>query len=329
MIPKAELHVHLEGTASPELIMRLAKRNKVELPNHLFANGNEFAWETFLQFLDTYELACQAIKQPEDYYDITYEYLAACARQGTIYVEMMYSPEHAERSSGIASHHHVAAMEHAIKQARQDFAIEGRIIITCVRHYGVESTIKVAKQAADESSWCVVGFGMGGDEQGYPPAQFAPAYEIANKAGLACTVHAGETAGPQSVREAIQSLPIQRIGHGVRAIEDPALIREIVNRKITLEVCPKSNIATRVYTDFSQHPLVALINQGVKVTLNSDDPPYFATSIGEEYRIAKEVFGLDNQVLLQLTVNAIEASFADSITKHQLLEKVKTYQALA
>ncbi len=327
MIPKAELHVHLEGTASPALIRRLAKRNQIALPPHLFTikNGEEhFAWTTFLEFLDAYELATQAIKKPEDYYDITYEYLAACAKEGTIYVEMMYSSEHAERGSGIASKHHLAAIDQALVQAKLDFDIEGKIIMTCVRHYGVESTINVARHAAESVSSSVVGFGMGGDEAGYPPTLFTAAYDIAHAAGLGCTVHAGEMAGPESIYTAIDTLPIQRIGHGVRASEDPQLLKEIVARNITLEVCPLSNIATRVYQSLAQHPLKTLINAGVKTTISSDDPPYFATSIGEEYRVAKEFFGLNDGELLQLTKNAIDASFADKATKQRLREKLNT-----
>lgn len=325
MLPKAELHVHLEGTASPELIKRLAKRNQIKLPAHLFKNvdgEDKFAWNTFLEFLDAYELASQAIKLPEDYYDITYEYLAACAKEGTIYVEMMYSPEHAERSSGITSKDHIAAIDQAINQARLDYAIEGRIIMTCVRHYGEESTISVARHAAESVSPTVVGFGMGGDEAGYPPGLFKQAYDIAHAAGLGCTVHAGETAGPASVREAINTLTIQRIGHGVRSIEDPTLLQEIIDKDLTLEVCPQSNIITSVYNSFAEHPLKKLIDAGIKVTLNSDDPPYFFTTIGNEYRIAKEIFGLSDAELLQLTRNAIDASFADNATKQSLRDRL-------
>jgi len=322
-LPKAELHVHLEGSAPPSLVRRLADRNGIILPDSLFANEHEFAWNGFLEFLAAYEAASQCIRKPEDYYDITYEYLRDCAKEGAIYVEMMYSSEHAERASGLPSHEHLLAIGDAIDHARRDHAIEGRIIMTCVRHYGPESTVKVAQHAISEKFDWIVGFGMGGDEGNFPPRLFKEAYDIAHAAGLACTAHAGEICGPDSIREAIDTLHITRIGHGVRAVESPELMEEIRKRNITLELCPLSNIALNVYPSIEEHPIRKIVDAGVRVTLSSDDPPYFRTTIGKEYQVARDVFGYNDNELIQFTKNAIDASFASNSTKQALLARIK------
>jgi len=166
----------------------------------------------------------------------------------------------------------------------------------------------------------VVGFSMAGDEAGHPSPPFAAAFETAAAAGLGCTVHAGETAGADSVREALE-LPITRIAHGVRAIEDPGLVREIAARGITLECCPTSNVATGVFPSYAEHPLRRLRDAGVRVTLGSDDPPYFGATIGGEYEVARRHFGFDDAELRQLTRDAIEASFAGEELKADLLEQ--------
>jgi adenosine deaminase len=166
----------------------------------------------------------------------------------------------------------------------------------------------------------VTGFGMGGDEAGFPPGDFAGAFEIAREAGLGLTVHAGEWAGPESVRGGL-ALGVSRIGHGVRAAEDPELVRELAERGTVLEVCPTSNIATRVFDSYESHPLRALIEQGVKVTLGSDDPPYFGCTIGSEYAVARERFGLDEGKLVEITRTALEGAFADDGLKRALLAR--------
>ena len=167
----------------------------------------------------------------------------------------------------------------------------------------------------------MVGFNLAGDEAGYPPAQFAEAYAIAAGSGLGCTVHAGEHDGAESVREAL-TLPISRISHGVRAIEDPALVEEIAERGIVLEVCPTSNVATQVFASYEEHPLRTLYEAGVKLTLGSDDPPYFGASIGGEYAVARERFGFEEGELRSITRTAVQASFADDAVKRSLLNRI-------
>ncbi|MEE9452307.1 MAG: adenosine deaminase [Gammaproteobacteria bacterium] len=321
-IAKAELHVHLEGTAPPALIQRIAKRNQVKLASELFNTDNHFNWRDFNEFMSMYELACHAIKQPRDYYDITLTYLTQCAQEGVIYVEITYAPQLAQRYSDAPNQEHLQAIEQAMTEARAKFDIEGRILITAVRDFGVDECICTAKQAVAEKTTRVVGFGLAGNEIKFPPGQFAQAFQIAHEGGLDCTVHAGEHVGPQSIREAL-TLPIKRLGHGVRAIEDTDLIQEIIDRDICLEICPSSNIALKIYPDYQSHPLLKLIAAGVKVTLNSDDPPYFATTVGKEYQLGKDIFDLSESQLKMITKTAIEAGFVDTEIKQQLIQRVR------
>lgn len=317
MIPKAELHVHLEGTAPPHLVRTLAKRNRVSLPIDLFQDDGAFHWRDFNHFLEVYDAASSVIKTPEDYRDVTYAYLAACAAEGAVYVEVMSSPDHAA-AAGMTYRDHLDGIVAGIADAAADHGIVGRLIVTCVRHFGTDQAMKVARQVVAHPHEFVVGFGMGGDEANWPPGQFADAFNHVAASGLPCTVHAGEWAGPERIREAIATLPIVRLGHGVRAIEDPALVEEIVARGIALEVCPGSNVATGLYETLAKHPLQRLIDAGVSVSINSDDPPYFATSIGREYDNAVSTMGLTSASLLQITQAAITASFADPATKARL-----------
>jgi adenosine deaminase len=316
----AELHVHLEGTAPPDLIRRLAARNGIPVPEGLFAAPDRFAWVDFLDFLATYDRAATVIKTADDYRDVTYEYLVACAREGAIYVELLVSPDHAA-SVGLPPAEHYAGIAQGIDDARRDAGIEARMLLVAVRNFGVEAAVEIARRHADERHPYIVGFNLAGDEAGYPPGQFAPAYEIAAASGLGCTVHAGEHAGAESIREAL-TLPITRMSHGVRAIEDPELVRELAERGIVLEACPTSNVATGVFPSYEQLPLRSLYEAGVKLTLGSDDPPYFGGSIGGEYALARERLGFGEGELERITRTAIEASFAGDALKRALLKRM-------
>ena len=320
MTALAELHVHLEGTAPPDLIRRLAARNGLTVPEGVFAGPDRFQWVDFLDFLQTYDRAATVIKTAEDYRDVTYEYLVSCASQGAIYVELIVSPDHAA-SVGLPAAEHYAGIAQGIDDARAKTGIEARMLLVAIRNFGVERAVEIARVHADERHPYIVGFNLAGDEAGYPPAQFAPAYEIASAAGLGCTVHAGEHAGAESVREAL-TLPVTRISHGVRAVEDPALVEEIADRGIVLEACPTSNIATKVFESYEQHPFRRLFESGVKLTLGSDDPPYFGASIGGEYAVARERFGFGEGELEEFTRIAITASFADDALKRALLKRM-------
>jgi adenosine deaminase len=315
-LPKAELHVHLEGTAPPELVRRMAVRNDVALPDRLLNADGRFRYTDFLDFLRTYDLSASVIRTRQDYRDITYEYLSACADEGAIYVELTASPDHA-RAVGLSDEAHLDGIAEGIDDARRDHGIEGRILISAVRNFGVEKAVAVARYAAEWPHPYAVGFSMAGDEANFPATQFAEPFAIAAEAGLGCTIHAGEWAGPESVRAAL-TLPVTRIDHGVRAVEDPALVRQLSERGIVLNCCPTSNVVLGVYPSFEEHPLPLLRAAGIGVTLGSDDPPYFGATIGGEYEVCAERMGLSEHDLREITLTAIEAAFCDDGLKTAL-----------
>lgn len=320
-LPKAELHCHIEGAMAPALAHAIATRNDIALPASLFSERGDYAWRTFNEFLMAYDAAAGAMRTAEDYAELMYGYLAACAAEGTIYVEMFISPDQA-LAIGLGYAAQLEGVAAGIDRAEAEFGIVARLIPCCLRHLGPDRALEMARLVAAEPHAYVVGFGMAGDELRYTPADFAPAFHVADAAGLACTVHAGEVAGPQSVRDAIAALPVRRIGHGVRAIEDPALVGDLARRGIVLEVCPGSNLALGLYRDHGSHPLRRLLDAGCRVTLNSDDPAFFATSIGNEYAMAGSRMGLSEAELLAITCTAIEAAFIDSDIRHALLARI-------
>jgi adenosine deaminase len=313
VIPKAELHVHLEGTAPPALIRRLAERNGIPVPEGVFKTEDQFEWSDFLHFLRTYDLAASVIRTQQDYRDVTYEYLASCAAEGAVYVELIASPDHAA-AVGLSDADHYAAIAQGIDHARADHGIEARIIVAAIRNLGVTAAEAIAQRHAGDRHPYVVGFNLVGDEAGWPAGQFTRAFEIAAASGLGCTIHAGEHAGPESVRAAL-TLPITRISHGVRAIEDPELVAELAERGTVLEVCPTSNVSLGLFPSYEDHPIGALRDAGVRVTLGSDDPPYFGCSIGSEYALARERMGFDEEQLRVMTRLAVEAGFAEDAVK--------------
>jgi adenosine deaminase len=322
-IKKAELHVHLEGTITPTLARILAQRNQLELPHNLISpDGTHYLSNDFMHFLHVYDTLAALIKTPRDYYDITFDYLRECAKVNTIYVEMMYSPDHAEQVSGIPSIEHLYAIQQAIDDARAQFNIVGRIIITAVRHFGVDAAIRVAKQVEKQSVKCATGFGLGGDEVNFPPQWFDKAYAIAANAGLECTVHAGEFAPANTMVDAMNSLPIKRIGHGVQTIHCAETIAILKDRNIALEVCPSSNIKLGLFPDLQSHPLPKLLEAGIKLSINSDDPPFMSTTIGHEYDIVQKEYNYSDETMHNFTKMALDHAFVDSETRQYLYEQL-------
>ena len=321
-VPLAELHVHLEGTATPDLVGRLAARNGIEIPPGTI-EGDRFLWRDFLDFLRTFDRAASVVRTAQDYRDVAFEYLAACAAEGAVYVELTASPDHAA-GAGLAYAEMLDGIAQGIDDARAASGIESRVIVTAVRNFGTERAEAVARAAAEQPHAYVTGFGLAGDEAGFPPAPFARAFEIADAAGLGLTCHAGEWAGPESVRGALAlPVPVARLGHGVRAVEDPELVRELAERGTVLEVCPTSNVVLSAYPGYPEHPFPLLRDAGVRVTLGSDDPPYWQASIGGEYAIARREWGLDDAALRAITRTAIEAAFVPDELRSALLARIQ------
>ncbi len=318
MTPKAELHVHIEGSIKPNLARQLAKKNNINLPASLFADNDNYAWKDFFHFMKAYDVVASLIRSPEDCALVVYEYLKQSAKEGVIYSELIISPTHFE-FQGMDYSSMLEGAVQGIDQAKKEFGIETRLLIAAVRHEGVDVVEKVVREMIDNPHPSVVGINLAGDEVNFPPKLFKDSFDAAFKAGYGCVAHAGEVVGPESVWEAIDNLPVARIGHGVRSIEDPELLKELVKREITLEVCPSSNVALGVYSSYDEHPFRKLYNYGIKVTLNSDDPYFFDTTIGKEYLIAQNEFRMNEDDLIGITRTAIENSFADQLTKDKLL----------
>lgn len=321
MIPKSDIHAHIEGTMGPELMRELSAKNGIDVDPALFRADGSYAWNDFRHFLDSYDAASKAICGPEDYALVVYEHFAGGAEKGMIYGEIFASPNHAV-ASGMSYATMLEGLVAGLDRAEASHGVVGRIVVNAVRHHGVDKAIASAEMAAAQPHPKVTGFGIAGDEAHGAHKDFLRAFEIACDAGLRCTAHAGEVLGPESVRAALDDLPVERIGHGVRAIEDPELVARLADEGIVLEVCPGSNVALGVYPDFAGHPLRRLHEAGVKVTLNSDDPPFFWTDIGLEYERAGAEMGFSAGELHGFTRTAIEAGFLDEATREGLLARL-------
>ncbi|WP_269930771.1 adenosine deaminase [Aminobacter sp. HY435] len=316
---KAELHCHIEGAAAPELVIRQAEKYGKD-PSPFIQNGS-FVWNDFTSFLAAYDFAADLFRTEEDYARLSEHYLTSLARDGAIYSEVFTSPDHAIKA-GLSPKAYTDALGEGMERAKAKTGIEGRMIVTGVRHVGVESIEAAARFAAKCNHPLVSGFGVAGDERMGDFEDYVRAFEIAREAGLGITIHAGELLGWESVEAALDHIRPSRIGHGVRAIENPDLVKRIADEGIVLEICPGSNIALKVFDNFADHPFAKLRDAGCKVTLNSDDPPYFWTSLKREYDIASEHFSMDEKALMATTRTAIEAAFVDRKTKAALLARL-------
>jgi len=319
-IPKAEIHVHLEATITPDLCRKFAQKNNIDLPNDIFGNKYAYEWLDFYDFIKKYDLVTSVIHTPEDYKELTYAYLKECASYNVIYVEAMISSTHA-KLKGMTYDSFIEGVYDASKQAEKDFGIVSRYIMNGIRHLGAVSVHNTAVEVIKNPHPCVVGFGLAGDELHFPPDLFVKTFNMLKDEKFPITVHAGEWDGPENIRNAINMLHPTRLGHGVRSIEDLDLVKEIINKNIVLETCPTSNIATKIYKNYESHPVKKLFELGAKVTVNSDDPPFFNATIQGEYQAMSEI-GFSNTDLISMTRNAIESSFLDSETKSKLLTKL-------
>lgn len=319
MVLKAELHCHIEGAAAPELVIGQAR--KYDKPVEPFIRDGSFVWHDFTSFLAAYDFAADLFRSEDDYVLLAEHYLTSLGEDGAIYSEVFTSPDHATKA-GLSPKAYTDALGEGMARAKAKTGIEGRMIVTGVRHFGVESVEAAARFAATCGHPLVTGWGMAGEERFGRVADYARAFDIARDAGLGITVHAGELAGWQSVADAIDQVRPSRIGHGVRAVENPDLVKRIADAGIVLEVCPVSNIELKVFPTFAQHPFPTLRAAGCKVTLNSDDPPYFWTTLKREYEVAAEHFRLTEAELAGVTRTAIEAAFVDEETRAALLARL-------
>lgn len=313
-LPKAELHVHIEGTLEPELMFELAGRNGVSLP-YLDVEAVEAAYEfTDLQsFLDIYYQAAGVLQTEEDFYRLMLAYLDRAAADGVLRAEMFFDPQtHTERGIGFETF--MSGFFRAIREGERKWGISSGLILCFLRHLPLENALATFESARPYLA-DLLGVGLDSSEQGFPPEDFVEVYRQAKEAGLRCVAHAGEEGPPSYVWAALDVLGVERIDHGVRAFEDDSLIERLGREGIPLTMCPLSNRRLQVTPDLSMHPLRSLWEKGVKVTINSDDPSYFGGYVADNYLAIAEALGLSRHDLVRLAQNSIEASFGTSEEK--------------
>ncbi len=319
MIPKIELHLHLEGAAPPAFVRGLAREKGIDIGG-IFDDRGNYVFRDFGHFLKVYEAATSVLTTPADYARLTRAVLEESAASGVVYTEAFLSPDFCGGRDLAAWRDYVAAIEEAA--APFDGTITMRGIVTCIRHFGPEKARQTARCAAETAGGFITGFGIAGDERAGKPADFAWAFDCAREAGLGLTAHAGEWAGPESVRDALAAFRPGRIGHGVRAIEDPALVDRLAEDGTVLEVCPGSNLALGLYPRWRDHPIAELDRRGVRVTVSTDDPPFFRTTMEREYARLAEAFDWDDAQFARLNRTALDAAFCDADTRARILKRL-------
>jgi adenosine deaminase len=328
-VPKVELHVHLEGGIGAERLHSIRRRHALQ-PG--FDRAEDLAWvyrhADFPDFLDHFRFAVTSLRDVEDVHAVASDLFASLAAQNVVYAEVLFSAGIFVRM-GMGWDELLAAADSAAAAAESRAAGAARynLVIDLVRNFGPEFALQQVESLARAAHPRVVGVHLGGDEAGFPARLFVAAYGAARAAGLGCAAHAGEGAGPESVRDALRLLGVTRVGHGVRSLEDPDLIAELVERGTTLEVCPTSNVCTGVVPDLAAHPLPVLVARGVRVTLGADDPSFFDTDTTREMQTAHRELGLDLETLDALTENGLRAAFLPDRERQARLAAVRSARA--
>ncbi|WP_416915539.1 MAG: adenosine deaminase [Roseicyclus sp.] len=325
-IPKVELHLHLEGGAPPAFIRGLAKEKSVDLSG-IFREDGGYTYRDFWHFLQVYEAATGVLTTPEDYARLTRAVLEESAANGVVYAETFLSPDFCGGGDVGAWRDYLTAIREAAEDMERSHGITLRGIVTCIRHFGPDRSRPIAVCAAETAGDWLTGFGMAGDELKGKPGDFLWAFDCAREAGLRITVHAGEWGGAASVRDALDALNPERIGHGVQAIDDPALVDRLAEDGIVLECCPGSNVFLGVYKDWRSHPIERLRERGVKVTVSTDDPPFFGITMTSDYENLNRHFGWDEEIFAEVNRNALEAAFCDAATKDKIAKKLGASRA--
>ncbi|MFB6819628.1 adenosine deaminase [Streptomyces sp. NPDC056347] len=326
-LPKAELHVHHVGSASPRIVAELAARHAdSKVPTDPEALADYFTFTDFAHFIEVYLSVVDLVRTPEDVRLLTFEVARDMARQNIRYAELTVTPYSSTRR-GIPEQAFMEAIEDARKAAEAELGVVLRWCFDIPGEAGTTAAEETTRLALDLRPEGLVSFGLGGPEIGVERPQFKPYFDRAIAAGLHSVPHAGETTGPQTVWDALTHLRAERIGHGTSSAQDPRLLAHLAEHRIPLEVCPTSNVATRAVPDIEQHPIRAMADAGVLVTINSDDPPMFGTDLNNEYAVAARLLALDERGLAELAKNAVEASYLDPAGKRALTAEIDTYTA--
>jgi len=305
-LPKAELHLHLEGTLEPELLFALAERNRVKLPwADVETLRKAYAFNNLQEFLDLYYVGADVLRSEQDFYDLTWAYLLKCKAQNVIHVEPFFDPQtHTDR--GIPFEVVLRGIQGALKDGEQQLGISHGLILSFLRHLSEEEAFKTLEQAMPFRD-AFVAVGLDSSEVGHPPSKFQRVFDRARAEGLLTVAHAGEEGPPQYIWEALDLLKVERIDHGVRAIEDERLMQRIIDEQIPLTVCPLSNTKLCVFEHMGQHNILEMLERGVKVTVNSDDPAYFGGYVSENFQALYEHLGMTKEQAQRLAQNSLDA----------------------
>jgi adenosine deaminase len=324
-LPKAELHVHLEGTMAPETYRRIAERNGIAVRADA---AQTYRCNDFASFLRAFLTTVKALQKPEDFAEVTREYLAHAAAEGIRHVELLFSPATPRAlSPHLDLEAAVAAIGAEIDAAKETTGISALLIFDIVRNLGTNAALRDTKLAERFMNHHVVGIGLGGDEQNYPANAFADVYESAANAGLRRTAHAGEAAGANSIVEAVMVLRAERIGHGIAASKNPKVIKLLLDRNVAIDACPTSNKVTGAVAAGRSHPMKEFFDAGITVTLNSDDPAFFGASLLDEYENAAANLGFGRSEIVRLAENSFKASFATEEKKKMWLAELERFVA--
>lgn len=326
-LPKAELHVHHVGSASPRIVAALAARHPDSpVPKDPDALAEYFTFRDFAHFIEVYVSVVDLVRDAEDIRMLTYEVAREMAGQQLRYAELTVTPYGFTRR-GIPGPAVVEAIEDAREAAERDLGLVLRWCFDIPGELGLPAAEETARMACELRPEGLVSFGLGGPELGVPRAQFKPYFDRARAEGLHSVPHAGESSDARSMWEALTELHAERIGHGIRCVEDPRLLEELAERRVPLEICPTSNVATRSVAGLSDHPLPRIAAAGVPFSVNSDDPPMFGTDLNTEYAVAARLLDLDEGGVAELARSAVEASFLDTPAKSRLIAEIDSYLA--
>ncbi len=323
-LPKAELHLHIEGSFEPALMFEIAKRNNIKIPYNSVKEIEEaYKFDCLQDFLDIYYQGAGVLTTEQDFYDLTYSYLQKCANQNVRHTEIMFDPQtHTER--GISFETVINGISKACDDAKEKLKVSSLLIMSYLRHLSEEEAFKTLEQSLPFKHK-IAAVGLDSSEKGNPPSKFKNVYEASVKEGYIPVAHAGEEGSADYVWEAIDILGIKRIDHGNNSLQDEKLIAEIIKRDMALTVCPLSNTALQVVDDLKNHPLKKMIDLGLKVTINSDDPAYFGGQVNKNYMAIQKALNLTKEELYILAKNSFQYSFLDKNSKKMYIKELDNY----
>lgn len=323
-LPKIELHLHIEGTLEPELLFKLAKRNSVQLPfNSIDEVKKAYQFSNLQDFLDIYYQGAEVLLLKQDFYDLTWAYLLMCKEQNVIHVEPFFDPQ-THTSRGVPFETVVNGISEALADAKEKLGITSRLIMCFLRHLSEESAIETLKSSKQFSD-VIYGVGLDSAEMGNPPEKFVNVFNQAKDMGYILVAHAGEEGPASYIWSSLDVLNVQRIDHGIRAIDDPDLMLRLIETQMPLTICPLSNVKLRVFDNMASHTILDMLDLGVCVTVNSDDPSYFGGYMTENFLALYDSLGLTKDQATRLVKNSIDASFAEESRKKELYNLLQTY----